>query len=368
MSQPACIKSEPTAFQEDQEDLLMSYLNSDYMSTSSPPTCWNTTSNNHIAPPTPSSTPTLVQSPVSIPDIRQSFFDIVSPSSSSATGSAWNHLPDSPTTSDNYSTQQASIIQEFPFLFSNNSHQHPLLSYSGHILYNQASSQFPQPFFAQQLQQPASPPASSCSSDGEQPKKRRGRKKRDSCTSSSATTSPPPLTPAIIAPAAPVPKQLATILPAVAPNNQQEERGSALIATSCYGNTAAANSKCTTAATTSIVTPALATSKKEDLDQHSANNLIDSQKAATIAKRQERLIKNRAAALLSRKRKREHLTALEDQRTGLTNENNALKEKVMQLEKENLELKNKLDFQQGCDNKTTMIFMVRKLVLCVCFL
>ncbi|CAO3590245.1 unnamed protein product [Absidia cylindrospora] len=66
--------------------------------------------------------------------------------------------------------------------------------------------------------------------------------------------------------------------------------------------------------------------------------------AATDAqnKRQERLIKNRAAALLSRKRKREHLQALEQERQWLTKDNGllksktaALEEKVQQLEKEN---------------------------------
>jgi hypothetical protein len=49
-------------------------------------------------------------------------------------------------------------------------------------------------------------------------------------------------------------------------------------------------------------------------------------------KRQERLIKNRAAALLSRKRKREHLQALEDEQEWLTKENEGLKSKAMALE------------------------------------
>jgi hypothetical protein len=353
MSQQTFVKSEPASFQDDQEDLLMSYLNSDYMSTSSAPTCWNTTNNNHVAPPTPSPTPTLVQSPVSTPNIRQNFFDIVSPTSSS-----WSHLPDSPR-GDEYIQQP--IIHEFPFLISNHIQQ-PILSYNGDVIYHQPT---PTPHFfsqqqqQQQQQQPASPPTSSCSSDGEQPKKRRGRKKRESCAS--GITTPSPLTPAIIAPAAPVVKQLATILPATttaaSANHQQQrqrdEKGSAKI-TSCYGN---ANKH--TATPANLVTPALANLKKEDQKMDTVAAALDSQKAATIAKRQERLIKNRAAALLSRKRKREHLTALEDQRNGLTNENNALKEKVMQLEKEKLELRNKLDLQQSCDNKSAMIFMVR---------
>ncbi|KAG0269494.1 hypothetical protein DFQ27_003181, partial [Actinomortierella ambigua] len=50
------------------------------------------------------------------------------------------------------------------------------------------------------------------------------------------------------------------------------------------------------------------------------------------AKRQERLIKNRAAALLSRKRKREHISLLESHTDQLKTENQELKEKVSELE------------------------------------
>ncbi|KAJ1918819.1 hypothetical protein H4219_002358 [Mycoemilia scoparia] len=66
-------------------------------------------------------------------------------------------------------------------------------------------------------------------------------------------------------------------------------------------------------------------------------------------KRQDRLIKNRAAALLSRKRKREHLESLESTVKVLTEENEELKKKVQELEqqlaqetKENSALKIKL--------------------------
>ncbi|KAG0247502.1 hypothetical protein BG011_001386, partial [Mortierella polycephala] len=50
------------------------------------------------------------------------------------------------------------------------------------------------------------------------------------------------------------------------------------------------------------------------------------------AKRQERLIKNRAAALLSRKRKREHISLLESHTDLLKNDNQELKERVSELE------------------------------------
>ncbi|KAF9965478.1 hypothetical protein BGZ70_004785 [Mortierella alpina] len=50
------------------------------------------------------------------------------------------------------------------------------------------------------------------------------------------------------------------------------------------------------------------------------------------AKRQERLIKNRAAALLSRKRKREHINLLESHTDMLKNDNQELRERVSELE------------------------------------
>ncbi|KAG2230129.1 hypothetical protein INT48_006286 [Thamnidium elegans] len=223
---------------------------------------------------------------------------------SSAT-SCWNPPTPSPTPTDQ-SPVSTPICQTF---FDISSWNHSNTS-SGENLLNEypfmvTDQQYHTPYF----HQPASPPSSSCSSDTEQTRKRRGRKKRDSYT--------PPLPPTMIAPA-PVVKQLPTILPA------QEERKK-------HGN----------------VNKYIPVSKPVT---------DDSQKAATIAKRQERLIKNRAAALLSRKRKREHLTALEDQRNGLSNENNELKQRVLELEKENLALKKKLECQT--DSKSVMIFMM----------
>ncbi|KAI8059320.1 hypothetical protein BC940DRAFT_323924 [Gongronella butleri] len=91
---------------------------------------------------------------------------------------------------------------------------------------------------------------------------------------------------------------------------------------------------------------AAAASASPPADTH---NMPEKSPAETAyAKRQERLIKNRAAALLSRKRKREHLTALEQDRLQLQADNDSLKQKVLQLESrvqslenENTELKRK---------------------------
>ncbi|KAI9277916.1 hypothetical protein BC943DRAFT_332411 [Umbelopsis sp. AD052] len=58
---------------------------------------------------------------------------------------------------------------------------------------------------------------------------------------------------------------------------------------------------------------------------------VSNQQATVAAKRQERLIKNRAAALLSRKRKREHLVSLEEENIILKEENDNLKDQVAKL-------------------------------------
>lgn len=58
----------------------------------------------------------------------------------------------------------------------------------------------------------------------------------------------------------------------------------------------------------------------------------DPSKTAALAKRQERLIKNRAAALLSRKRKREYLNQLEERNQQLAKENEILRAQVSNLE------------------------------------
>lgn len=76
----------------------------------------------------------------------------------------------------------------------------------------------------------------------------------------------------------------------------------------------------------SVTTPV----KSETRNAHFPNDGA----AAAYAKRQERLIKNRAAALLSRKRKREHVNALEEENRRLLEENEALKSRIACLEQE----------------------------------
>ncbi|KAI9271383.1 hypothetical protein BY458DRAFT_406512, partial [Sporodiniella umbellata] len=84
------------------------------------------------------------------------------------------------------------------------------------------------------------------------------------------------------------------------------------------------------------------------------------EKDTQLAKRQERLIKNRAAALLSRKRKREHLDSLEDENKRLSSQVDELEKRVQALEKENFELKQKSGGTTNTSTKaTSLVFMVQ---------
>ncbi|KAI7862449.1 hypothetical protein BDF14DRAFT_1886091 [Spinellus fusiger] len=168
------------------------------------------------------------------------------------------------------------------------------------------------PFLFPQVSSHPVSPSSTCSSDSEQPKKKRGRKKR-----LATTPLPPPLA---IAPA-PVKPTVTRLLP------------------------------CTPTAPI----------KQEAVGSQ------DIQKAAAQAKRQDRLIKNRAAALLSRKRKREHMNTLEEQNKALEEENALLKTQVSQLtqkvgilEKENEAIRRRtVSHSMGPTPKATgMVFMI----------
>ncbi|CEG80110.1 hypothetical protein RMATCC62417_14490 [Rhizopus microsporus] len=101
-------------------------------------------------------------------------------------------------------------------------------------------------------------------------------------------------------------------------------------------------SKDTSAVSLKPPVPILPAIKQEE-DGHKIDEQLNREKvAASLAKRQERLIKNRAAALLSRKRKREHLHSLEQERMKLLDENSDLKEQMNILERENMQLRQKL--------------------------
>lgn len=354
----AYIKTDPV-FQEDQEDLLMSYLNSDYMtpSTASP------------SPTTPKFN--------SIKKLNYSATMVSSGFDDSEDN--WHSTPSTP--NDDLFRQQQAIASCFhPDVLNGNlqfiipSHnqmqQQPIVAYIENTTPNMmnAFQYFPsqQQHQHQQhqllQQQPASPrslSSYSSSSDSEQPKKKRGRKKRASCHSIASSNScgsltPPPTSasnmPTVIAPA-PM-KHLPTILPASSNNNQIQD--SAVSRNHDNQKSSISKKESKTDTQPSHILNQTYTGPSTTTLGHVVNTNTDLQKAATIAKRQERLIKNRAAALLSRKRKREHLSALEEQCTDLTSVNQSLLDKVSQLEKENLELKKKLDGKQ--QNVTTEKF------------
>ncbi|RUP45328.1 hypothetical protein BC936DRAFT_148309 [Jimgerdemannia flammicorona] len=248
---------------------------------------------------------------------------------------------------------------------------------------------------------PASPPStggSPSSSDTEQPKRKRGRKKRDGA-SSATSAAPVPLKPLMpILPQAsvmlagtadtikpikleqlPPSPPLAPSTPVVVGKTQQtganstasslKKRQSLAPAMTSPTTPSTATTTTATATTTSIqiksepssqqqqslpsiqqktlILPAppsttsttkLPTSSSKpataQTPQDAAAQAHAAAQAAALAKRQERLIKNRAAALLSRKRKREHITLLEQHTEALSNENVDLKEQVEALEVE----------------------------------
>lgn len=351
----AYIKIDPV-LQEDQEDLLMSYLNSDYM-----------------APSTALPSPTTPKFS-SVQELNYS--TTMATSGFADSKDNWHSTPSTP--NDDLFRQQQAIASCFhPDVLNGNlqfiipSHdqmqQESIVAYIENTTPNMMYA--PQYFPLQQQQQqqqhqyqqhqllqqrPASPrslSSYSSSSDSEQPKKKRGRKKRDSCHSIASSNScgsltPPPTfasnMPIVIAPA-PV-KHLPTILPAASNNNQIQD--SVVSRNHDNQESSISTEESVTDTQSSHILNQTYTDSSATALGSAANPNTGLQKAATIAKRQERLIKNRAAALLSRKRKREHLSALEEQCTDLTSVNQSLLDKVSQLEKENLELKKKLDGKQ----------------------
>ncbi|KAI8366860.1 hypothetical protein BD560DRAFT_149284 [Blakeslea trispora] len=252
-----------TELQEDQDDLLLSYLNSECMATNTLP-CW---ANSHM---------------------DQKYIDTVSDSLKEP-NHPWSYLaPSSPN----------HLLTDMSLFWAQQQQQN-----HQDTLYHQLACS-PSYFQATESLEgtppsPSSLSSYSSSSSDTKPRKKRGRKKRATLTHPTLLQPYPPV---VIAPA-PL-KPLTPILPALELNKAEEK-----------------------------------TEKEQENAEHPIDTKqADPQKAAIIAKRQERLIKNRAAALLSRKRKREHLIALEDQRKELLDTNKSLNEQIRQLQLENLKL------------------------------
>ncbi|KAL1921283.1 uncharacterized protein VTP21DRAFT_10999 [Calcarisporiella thermophila] len=190
----------------------------------------------------------------------------------------------------------------------------------------------------------------------EQPKKKRGRKKAKQDNAPVATTQNPnhPTRPRLVTPSdnasepaslpSPPPAAAASkLLPASQPISPKQEGNTPIApdrraslasvavrpatqilpAVKAEPSTPAAISSSTSSSSPSLISTSPGTS---------SNDSQDPALAAAIAKRQERLIKNRAAALLSRKRKREHVTNLEQHNEKLSSENLELKSRIEELE------------------------------------
>ncbi|CDS05646.1 hypothetical protein LRAMOSA08174 [Lichtheimia ramosa] len=287
------VKTEPEIQQED--ELLMSYLNADCVSNNSP---WSSPSSKvtDLQPCTP---PGFIDGwSLTAPGVVSGSSVMMAPSHSS------HPVPNTLPTHEGYYPAISASSDPLSYSYgmaTPSAHPSSVLSFLESFgrqfggTTTPTSSQY-------HLQQPPSPASTATSSscvsspgNGEQPKRKRGRKKRDSSVS------------------------LVTSTPVIAP-------APAISSTPC--------------ATTS-------TGIKKEMDTNPQHNMIDMKQRATtttpasspeekaaaaLAKRQERLIKNRAAALLSRKRKREHLNALEEQNQSLKAENEELKLRLSVLE------------------------------------
>ncbi|CEP15857.1 hypothetical protein [Parasitella parasitica] len=318
------IKTDPDILQEEQEDLIMSYLNADYLSTDTTP----------LSPPSSTS------------------------SSSETTGSPEKHTVDDFMldihTDFLAGDQQAWTTNNTNSLFNPclpQQHHHPsdLLNAFPFFLpaLDVANAQFIQPL-------PVTSSPSSSVAASEQPKKRRGRKKRDATAPASCVPQPSLLAPKPLAPR---------------PDVQIKQEPMAIDLSSA-APLAGPTIKVNETATISQLEPQQQEQQQQQQEQQQMTTAtttttatsIEAQKQAQIQKRQERLIKNRAAALLSRKRKREHLSLLEEEKQSLLLENetlthkvDALESRIQLLEKENKDLKDRLEQNQAVNSSNTVI-------------
>ncbi|KAI8888939.1 hypothetical protein K501DRAFT_329554 [Backusella circina FSU 941] len=285
------VKIDPTLLEE-QDDLLMSYLNSDYLSSDN--THWPMDASTPES--TSSSEQTHVISPSTSPESTCNESFEIAPKEDTVNWPLPNYIL------GESGCLEPDLLSGFPFLIQQQ-------SLGPNVVYS------------------AIPPVSQQSSvENEQLKRKRERSRKQSSSSATAATSPVSITNPIAPQGL---KSLATLRPA-SPVKLE------------------------------AMTP---------VQQHD-NTPVDDQKMAAIAKRQERLIKNRAAALLSRKRKREHLTALEEQKRELQLENENLLKRLERLENEknslnneNQELKDQLSLYESKYKVTPMSSMVLMIIL-----
>lgn len=272
------IKPDPD-MQEEQEDLIMSYLNADYLSTDATP----------LSPPSSTSS---YSDTTGSPE-KHSVDDFMLDMNSTDFLNHNDHWTTNTENLFNPCFPQQDLLGGFPFFLSQTTTTAPT-SPPQQVL----ATNFVQPFLSSS--------STGSLSDSEQPKKKRGRKKREPTIQNTL-----PIQPSLLAPKPLAPKPNAEIIK-MEPD----------------------------------IIEVAGPLKNETIEKPQTQ---EAQKAAQIQKRQERLIKNRAAALLSRKRKREHLSCLEEEKQLLVLENEnllnkvvALENRVSALEKENLDLKQHL--------------------------
>ncbi|KAI8639602.1 hypothetical protein BD408DRAFT_484737 [Parasitella parasitica] len=303
------IKTEPDVLQEEQEDLIMSYLNADYLSADTPlsPPSSTSSSSETTGSPEKNSVDDFML------DIHTDFLanDQQAWATNNTNGLFNPCLPQQHHSSD--------LLNAFPFFLPS---------------MDVANTQFIQPL-----------PVTSSPSNvaNELPKKRRGRKKRDTtapalCVQQASLLAPKPLAPR--------------------PDVQIKQEPTAVDISSA-SPLAGPTTKVNETATISQLEP------QQQNQTAAAPTSIEAQKQAQIQKRQERLIKNRAAALLSRKRKREHLSLLEDEKQSLLMENetlahkvDALESRIQSLEQENKDLRERLEHTQSVNNSSNTVIHI----------
>ncbi|KAI7887123.1 hypothetical protein K492DRAFT_189538 [Lichtheimia hyalospora FSU 10163] len=295
------VKTEPEIQQED--ELLMSYLNADCVSNNSP---WSSPSSKatDLQPCTP---PGFIDGwSLTAPGVVSGSSAMIAPPPTTPMSNTHLTLP--PSVHEPYYPAISASPEQFSYTYGMAAPPHPstVLSFLESFGRQIGGTTPTSPHC--HVQQPPSPAStaissnsscvsSSSSSGGEQPKRKRGRKKRDS--SIALVTSTPVIAPAPAIPSTPTTPS-ATV-PAI-----KKEMDTHM--------------------------PCIPKHDMADMKQRPTTIPSDDKAAAALAKRQERLIKNRAAALLSRKRKREHLNALEEQNQNLRAENEELKLRLSMLE------------------------------------